>query len=139
MKIVIGIFLSILVGCSSTPSIESYKDVLSSFELGSDKKTFCDSNLKPDRLIEECMHQVVLFERTSLACNETNEIDRCMKLNRNLWERKRMGVESMLEGIAYHSGDKVSAINLHKTLLGLAEKYIPQCIKPSGEYYNCGI
>lgn len=128
---------AVLSACASGVKINNYSEAFSSFKTGSNKEEFCAQNVKPGSFKEECLHQLIVHERATKACNETANVQSCMRLNKNLWEQEMFKARSLLEGFAFHTGGEVDPLNLHKNLLSIAPKFVLKCSDGSGNIKAC--
>lgn len=114
----------LVASCSSTPK----NDVkFAGFSLGEDKESYCKQRLVSGGVIEDCLHQLTIHERSSNACSTSFDIRRCMRLNRNLWEGEVMKRRSALDSLAFHTGKKVDPLSLHQMLLFASRNFTLMC------------
>jgi hypothetical protein len=112
-----------------------YRKNFASFKIGDNKEAYCTPILKKKGILEECLHQLVIYERTLNTCATRYDEKRCLALNMNLWERFALDKTSIRKDLAFFSKTKVDMVALNKILLEDAANFSIQCPGVSSKGY----
>ncbi|WED29380.1 hypothetical protein L3V77_18295 [Vibrio sp. DW001] len=134
--VVLGVLSSLLLGCVSS-SMLNYSDQFSSFKSGDDKNLYCKSVMKEGEILDNCLHQLVIYERSIEACKGTPKPSSCMILNKNLWANDVFNKRTALKAAAFYADTEFEPIMLHSIMLKNASTFTLQCYYTKGRQEVC--
>lgn len=118
-----------LTSCSSGPKTIDYSNNFSSYQSGSNIEDYCREKVNPGNSIEECMYQLIIHDRSTKACAEAEDSQKCMKLNANRWSYSILMSSSLHSNLEYQTGEKADENLFHKNILTKAPTFVLHCAK----------
>ena len=116
---------ALMQGCASGPGTSELLSSYSQYKKGQDKTQFCKSHPLPGLRIQDCVNNLVVYERSTVLCKQSKSDPHCLRRQQNKWSYEKLMSKITIETV---TGKDINYAEFDKLMYKKAKTFPITCI-----------